>query len=382
MPYRYTKKQTVFAQLLEVNALILLWPVVLFKRARSHSAKRILLVEPFQMGDVLSLTPMLAPLLRHFPSAEIYVLTKSSSGSILEYDSRVKKVIKIDFPWSDYGYKQNKIGRIALAIRDTVRLGYYQFDIGLDTRGDIRSQILLTLAGCQWRVGYQNYLHSNLSVKGWLLTHRLKQSKYQHRYLWNLELLTQIGLNENELYPIQFPSFKPDQLKETVVMESESVVIHTGGGWEFKRWSEAKWVELIKQLSEKSDRGIVVIGGPGEKEIVDRIRKEVNRYASERKIQFRITTLTEMVALIKNCHQFIGLDSGPMNLAVCLNKPVIALFGPGDSAMWKPLNNDSSYIHKIEKFSCNPCMQTVCGFPKKSCMEEIEVEEITKLLLI
>lgn len=377
MPYTYQTKQRVFAQLLEIAAVALLWPLLLFSKKRNDKIHKILLVEPFQMGDVLSLTPMIDPLLNHFPGAEIYILTKPSSGTVLEYDKRITEVFKIDFPWSDYGYKKNSLKRVIGMLSATIRLRGNNFDMGLDTRGDIRSQILLVLAGCPKRLGYQNYLHSNLNVRGWLLTDRLNRSKHPHRYHWNLELLTLLGINNSS---INFPSFRP-MVDEVEKLPPNYFVIHIGGGWEFKRWSEAKWVQLITRLAEKGNGDIFVVGGPGEKEIVSRIEQEVNHKLVSTNVRFEITTLVRLISLLQNCDRFIGLDSGPMNLAVCLNKPVIALFGPGDSTMWRPLNEGSHYIHKIENYPCNPCLQTVCVFPKKNCMEQIEFSNIASLIL-
>jgi ADP-heptose:LPS heptosyltransferase len=380
VPYSYTKKQSLLNQLLEIGSYVLLLPFTLVQRATQKPTKKILLIEPFQMGDVLSLSPLIAPILKKFSGAEIFILTKNSSGSILEYDSRIKEVIKLDFPWSDYGFKENKLSRIASMLKRALLLRSYRFDLGIDTRGDVRSQILLALVGCQKRIGYLNYLHSNIYLKGLLLTDSLLKSKYKHRYLWNLELLTKLGIEETELFPIQFPSFVPDRISPLTQDRKKHIVIHIGGGWEYKRWSETKWAKLIDSLRGQSRNDIVVIAGPGEREVIERIKVAMGANESDRSLEFKITTLEEMIGLVNQCQQFIGLDSGPMNLAVCLNKKIVALFGPGDSTMWKPLNEGAKFIHKVEKFSCNPCMQTVCLHPNKSCMEEIEVEDVLAVL--
>lgn len=376
MPYLYKKSQELKAKWLERFAWALLWPLVLFQRPRNSSPQKILLIEPFQMGDVLSLTPLIDPLIHRFPGAEIIILTKSSSGSILEYDSRISKVLKLDFSWSDYGVKGNKISRLLKVLRDIVKLRKQQFDIGIDTRGDIRSQVLLVLTGCRTRIGYRNYLHSNISLAGLLLTQKLFKSKFMHRYNWNLELLTLVGLKEPDLFPITFPTFKPDRLP-AVATVSEFIVIHVGGGWEFKRWQEDKWAELITYLRRNSKFDIIVIGGPSENDILKRVEEKMPPQGG---VRFTTTTLEELISLVNNCRQFIGLDSGPMNLAVCLNKPVISLFGPGDSEMWYPLSAGSKFIHLKEKFPCNPCLQIRCFFPDHNCMREIRVADVTDIL--
>lgn len=375
MAYSYGSK-TVFASgFLEIVAYFSLWPLFVFKKFYQASCKRILLVEPFQMGDILSLTPMIAPLKEKYPDAKLYVLTKPSSGGILKFDSRIDEVLTTDFPWSDYGHKENSIDRLVNTFSFLWKLRSYTFDIGIDTRGDVRSQIILGLLGCKKRIGYTNYLHSNVNLRGFFLNGFLDKSQYTHRYEWNLELLTLLGIGKEKLLPAKFPSFVPDRLGITPVSEKYTVV-HIGGGWEFKRWDNAKWAELINKLSVNGKKVYVIAGG-GEKDILEEVQKLA---AHADNVVFKITSFEELITYIAGCELFVGLDSGPMNLAVCLNRKVIGLYGPGDSAMWYPLNSISSYIHKKNEFPCSPCLQTVCIHPERSCMKVIETIDVLEII--
>ncbi len=373
----YSENKVIFNVLLEKFFFVVLYPFILIQKPKNEKVKSILLVEPFQMGDILSLTPLIEPLLKKYPEAKISVLTKPGSGAILEYDSRVFKVYTTDFPWADHGVKRFSLSRVLNSFRFVFGLRSNSFDLGIDTRGDIRSQILLVLAGCRSRVGYLNYLHSNINLSGHLLNYYIDKSRYRHRYEWNISLLAAIGFQENELFPIRFPSFIPDRIKSVNNQQINTIVIHVGGGWVYRRWSEAKWIELINILQRRPYDSIMVIGGMGERDILNRIESAVIYKSS---VQFKITTLKDMIMYIDQCTLFIGLDSGPMNLAACLNKKIIALFGPGDSSMWQPLNAEGSFIQKVSKFPCSPCLQLECIFPEKNCMHEIEVEDVVSLL--
>lgn len=377
MPYVYNKKKVHIARLLEIVAYCLLLPLKLKNGKRKGVPPRILLIEPFQMGDVLSLMPLIDPLRKGIPDAEIYILTKPSSGGILEFDTRIKRVIKQDFPWSDYGQKKSSLSKYLRVLRNSWSLRSFDFELGIDTRGDIRSQILMALTGCKSRIGYRNYLHSNLTTRGLFLSDSLLKSKYLHRYEWNLELLKLIGCFKEELIPIHFPAFFPVKLNQEKECGEIYFVIHIGGGWEYKRWSIEKWVNLIQLMLSKFTGKITVIAGPSERDQLDQIERLV---LSGPMLEFKLTSLEDLTRFISACHVFVGLDSGPMNLAVCLGKKVISLFGPGDSIMWKPLTKGSGFIHKVDKFSCNPCLQTTCYFPKRNCMSEIEAKEVIGLI--
>ena len=101
---------------------------------------------------------------------------------------------------------------------------------------------------------------------------------------------------------------------------------------------------------------------------------------SDQIIEIELTNYKELISYIKSSDLFICLDSGPMNLAVCMNKPVIALFGPGDSTIWKPYSSNSYFIHKKDSFPCNPCSQKFCYYPENNCMAVISVDEVMNLV--
>jgi ADP-heptose:LPS heptosyltransferase len=377
MPYTYSNKKKIFSNLLEFLLFVVFCFVNIFLRSKKNKVCSVLLVEPFQMGDILSLTPMITPIKKKYPDAKIYVLTKISSGLVLKYDSRIEEVFFCEFPWSDYGKKKSKVFKLLGMIKNVWQLSRPGFDIGIDTRGDVRSQMLLMLAGCKQRVGYTNYLNSNINLSGFLLTDKKTKSKYKHRYLWNLELLECLDIKENEVFPVEFPSYKPNKLDVNIkpVFDNYSLV-HIGGGWEYKRWDESKWIELIKRLVIEKKQSVYVVSGKGESDILDRIKLH---FTKDDPIIFCVTSMEELVVFTQKCNVFYGLDSGPMNLAVCLDKPVVGIFGPGDSEMWKPINTASKYIHKNKEFPCSPCLQIVCVHPNRSCMKVIQVDEVMSL---
>lgn len=369
----YSRNKVFATRILENLSRVFLAPFVPSGDRKLDDVAKIVLIEPFQMGDVLSLTCLVEPLQSRFPHARISFWTKSSSGDVLRHDTRSLRVIGSDFPWADHGKKRFSLVRTLRAVRDALRLRGEKFDLGIETRGDVRSQILLMLAGCRIRLGYLNYLNSNIDLKGYLLTHTVLPGNYVHRYEWNLNVLTGIGFDVSQWLPVRFPSLS---IPPSTGAKSNAVVVHVGGGWEFRRWAEEKWASLIDQLHDRYD-SVTVIGGPGDSAILRRIEAQVVR---RDRLGFATTTMEEMIHQIRDCVQFVGLDSGPMNLAVCLDKPTIALFGPGDSTMWRPLNKGGKFIQKTERFPCSPCLQLTCKFPSRNCMHEIEVSDVLKLL--
>src|SRR5690606_15627855 len=91
-----------------------------------------------------------------------------------------------------------------------------------------------------------------------------------------------------------------------------------------------------------------------------------------------VTSLRELVCIIKDCHVLLTNDSGPMHIAAAVNTPVIALFGSTDEELTGPYGQKKGVINK--HVSCSPCFKRVCpiDFP---CMKEISVDEVVERVL-
>ena len=182
MAYSYSRKNVVLAGILEKTAFNIykIFNIRKPKAAGLDKIEKILIIEPFQMGDVASLSVMIEPLKKKFPESSIILLTKTRNENIFEFDGRIK-VITSEFPWSDYDKKWS-LNRYFKLLVDIFRIRKLRIDIGIDPRGDIRSQVILLMIGCRERLGYTNYMNSNVNTRGLLLTQTAEKPAMEHRY--------------------------------------------------------------------------------------------------------------------------------------------------------------------------------------------------------
>ena len=319
------------------------------------------------MGDVLSLAVMIDPLREHFPDAKILIWCNTENSQIYKHDSRIHETLHGPFPWSRRGSKRGTISEWLAVLRSCWDMRTYRPDIAIDTRGDIRSQALMLLAGCRQRIGYSTYVASNMRLRGLLLSHPLDDPTVQHRYLRNLNTLRPLLGAVPEL---RLPALSIERAQPPADRTS-TIVLHPGAGWVFRRWDLARWAALIGRLQQLPGARIVLVAGPDEKELC----KELSDLLAS-PIETIETTFQGLLETIAGASFFIGLDSGPMHAAVLLNVPVVALFGPGESHLWHPLSEGSETFHHIGDYPCHPCAQKLCVRPFDSCMTRIEVEEV------
>lgn len=370
MPLIYPKKTVVLNSILEALSFLFLWPKLLFlhfslRGSNRLKVKHILLIEPFGMGDILSLSIMIDPLLDVFSNAKILLLTKTGNEDVFADDSRVSRVYTAPFPWSKLsGEKHGSVREWVAVIKICRKIASFNPDLGLDTRGDIRSQILMVLCGCRKRVGFANYLNTNINIKGFLLTTKVENPGVLHRYEMNRYLLENgLGLTRSSM---NFPCFKPSLPLELLGFNGITVLFHVGARWKYRQWPVEKWIALGERLVEEGIEPCIV-GSVAEEAILDRI-------CSETSFTKVIADMRRLIQLIKGCDLLVCLDSGPMHLAQTLGIPVVALFGPGDFELWKPCGKKDRYV--FHRLPCNPCLQLDCVHPANGCMQRISVDEV------
>ena len=121
----------------------------------SGPRRRILVVRPDHLGDLLFLTPALARLRHGLPDAEIVGLVGGWGVPILERYPSLDRLIAWDFPWFNRKPRRSLLGPYVSLVRLARRLRDERFDLALQFRPDFWwGALAVRLAGVPERVGY------------------------------------------------------------------------------------------------------------------------------------------------------------------------------------------------------------------------------------
>jgi ADP-heptose:LPS heptosyltransferase len=111
------------------------------------------------------------------------------------------------------------------------------------------------------------------------------------------------------------------------------VVIHPGSGGQKKCWYLDNFLQVAKALGEQEIEVLFVLGPA-----------EMERFRPSEKVQIHARgrcvahlALTQVIGLLSCADAFIGNDSGVTHLAAGMGVRTIALFGPTDPAVYRPL---------------------------------------------
>lgn len=108
--------------------------------------------------------------------------------------------------------------------------------------------------------------------------------------------------------------------------KKDKIIIHVGTKWSMKRWDKDRWVELLKKMNKLGDFHFIFVGG--EDDVKD------YEYISSR-LDFKVESLikkislSDLILVLKKAEYFIGIDSGPSNMAHLVGLRSMTIYGPG-----------------------------------------------------
>jgi len=148
-------------------------------------------------------------------------------------------------------------------------------------------------------------------------------------------------------------------------------------GWPLKNWSPQRWGKLAEEVRRSWGLTPLVPGGPGEDALVAAV-VEASR-GSAHGLAGRLS-VGALAALYRRASIVIGIDSGPIHLAVMVGAPVVGLYGPLDPLKWGPWCPPDRHRVIRVNLPCSPCdciFDPPCGIPiEPPCCTGITVEAV------
>jgi ADP-heptose:LPS heptosyltransferase len=106
------------------------------------------------------------------------------------------------------------------------------------------------------------------------------------------------------------------------------LAVHPGSGSPAKNWPAGRFAELVRVLGETR---WLVVRGPGDDAASEPLERSPGVHVA------RDLPLRVLSALLARAGAYVGNDSGVSHLAATSGAPTVALFGPTDPALWRPL---------------------------------------------
>ncbi len=124
------------------------------------------------------------------------------------------------------------------------------------------------------------------------------------------------------------------------------VAIHPGSGSAEKCWPISRFAEIIKRLWEQN-QPVLLLSGPADTGRVGDLLKLLSPPPALEMFKMLISApLLEVAQCLQLCRRYLGNDSGISHLAAMLGVPTVAIFGPTDPHIWRPVGPFVKVIHR------------------------------------
>ena len=324
------------------------------------SLRRVLIVQPYGIGDLLFVTPVLRAL-RLVPSVEtVDILLGSRTESVISSNPHVDEITVIDKDLFHQRTAQANFKEMAALGK---RLRKKKYDLLIDF--SLRSEYGFFSAffmGIPKRAGF------DYKRRGFFHNLRLPlPNGFSNRHVvdYFCDLAETAGVKVQDRF-LEFYLSEEERKDASYYLNIHKIkkplVFSLVGGesWGkdayFKRWPVRYFAEWVRALRDRLDfDGVVLVGSSGEKilgrEFENSAKVRCANLAGE-------ISLAASAALIEKAVLFAGNDGGLVHLAHALGVPVVAFYGPVDPAVYGPFPASEEAIAVFkEELACRPCYQ-------------------------
>ncbi len=319
--------------------------------AAVDTPRRILIIRPSALGDVVRTVPALVSLRAQWPQARIDWLVQDTYAEVVRHHPALSGVVP--FPRQALArWFINPAGAVQFAGL-CARLNSSRYDLVIDLQGLLRSGFFTLVTGAHRRVGF-----ANARELGWLgYNRRHRISRGVHTVDRMLGLLAAEGIPlapDLQLYPgPQDAQWAQTFLAGHALADQPFAIVAPTAQWLCKCWPLDRFAAIIDRLLRTGLAGgrVIVLAAPHEQEYVRLLRTLLPGAAAAGRegpkagsLLFPSTTPGQMLALIARCALLVCNDSAALHMAVGFDKPIAAVFGPTDPALVGPYHRPDAVI--------------------------------------
>jgi lipopolysaccharide heptosyltransferase I len=320
--------------------------------SRLKPPRRVCLIKPSSLGDVVQALPVLCALKDLWPDACFTWVVNRNLSDLLAGHRCLDEIIEFD-------RAGRGPGRFRVVVDLARRLREGGFDLVCDLQGLLRTGLMTAATRAPVRVGLSTSReHAHL-----FYTHAIPVSDPDmpavERYLL---LAEQCGANTQDArFDVFIP---PDDAAwaeaQLAALQRPAVVVNPGARWTTKRWPAEHFGAIAARAAREFGAGMVIVGSADERAVADVVARHVGdgclNLAGE-------TSLKQLAALLERADLVLTNDSGPMHLAAAVRTPVVGIFtctsprragphGSGHRVVATAVDCAASYLKQCDRLDC------------------------------
>ena len=307
----------------------------------SKSFKNILIIKPSSLGDIVLALPALSALRRSFPDARITWLIRPEFAPLLENHPHLDEIIPFDRKFLGKAWFHPRAFASLLSL--IRQLHRSRFDAVFDFQGLFRTAFLAWLSGCKMRFG----MADARELAHIFYTHKVTQDQdCVHLVDYYLKIIQAAGASETQvqfLLPTDSAAVNSvSRLLESYEIKPDNYAVFVpGSAHSNKCWPIERFAALADKISSQFGFSLVATGIASEKSDIERLKSLANAPIAN---LAGVTSLSELIALLKSARLVVSNDTGPGHIAAALATPLVLIFGWSNPARVAPYGRNNCVV--------------------------------------
>jgi lipopolysaccharide heptosyltransferase I len=327
-------------------------------------ARRIALVKPSALGDIVHSLPVLSALRVRFPAARITWVVNRAYEPLLAGHPDLTDTLPFD-----RGAFKGLRGAVAATVTFAREMRRRQFDLVVDMQGLLRSGLMAWASGAPRRVGFRNAREGSR----YTYTHKIAPpatgAVHAVDRMWAVAEAFGVGhLPKTFRVPLQ-PAEVSAARDLLAALPRPVVAVAAGAKWLTKRWPTVHFAEALNRAHSHFGGSCVFIGAPDDialsLEVACKLRGPSLDLTGR-------TSLPRLAAVLSQSDAMLGNDTGPLHLAAALGVPCVAPYLCTQVALHGPYQQASRCVET--NVACAGSYLKKCG--NMVCMPELTADRL------
>ncbi|MDR9826397.1 lipopolysaccharide heptosyltransferase II [Vibrio sp. FNV 38] len=332
--------------------------------------KKILVVGPSWVGDMVMSQGLYIELKKQYPDAQIDVLAPAWCKPILERMAQVNKALEMPLGHGQFSLKTRYL--LGKSLRKN------QYDIAFTLPNSAKSALIPWFAKIPVRIGWKGEMRFGL-------LNDIRTNKKAFQFM--LERYVALAHPKNEMtgsgclgaletlpYPkLELSSSSLNRTLEKFGLNQQRPVLGLCPGAEFgpaKRWPEQHFAMVANTMIEKGYQ-VWLFGSAKDNEVTSTIVNSVDENCRSHCTNLAgKTNLIEAIDLIGAAKTVVSNDSGLMHVSAAVGCNVVALYGSSSPKYTPPLTAKLAILNT--DIDCRPCFQRICPKQHMNCLVQLE----------
>lgn len=282
-----------------------------------YPARRIALIKPSSLGDIVHSLPVLTALRQRYPVATITWIVNRSYEALLRDHPDLDATLAFDRTAARGGVLRFLTSH-ARFLRECRR---QKFDLVVDLQGLLRSGLMTAVCGAERCVGLSNAREGARCFYTDVLEVRDGQAMHAVERYWLVAEAFGVGAGPKQFRLAVQPMERVWALETLHAFPRPWLACAVGARWMTKRWPPESFAALARMAQERFGGTVLFVGSAEDAPLSQRTAAQLNGAHLDLTGK---TTLPRLVALLSEVDAMLANDTGPLHLAAARGRPVVA----------------------------------------------------------